>query len=111
MMSVAKTSSQELSVLILQVVALIPYGKVATYGQIAKMAGLPKHARMVGRVLQQVEDDLPWHRVISSQGRISLSKLDAQGDNLQIMKLQAENIAVVAGKVNLKLYQWTGEIR
>lgn len=111
MMSVAKTSSQELSVLILQVVALIPYGKVATYGQIAKMAGLPKHARMVGRVLQQVEDDLPWHRVINSQGKISLSKLDAQGDNLQIMKLQAENIAVVAGKVNLKLYQWTGEIR
>ncbi|MHA3890967.1 MGMT family protein [Acinetobacter sp. GXMZU3951] len=111
MMSVAKTSSQELSVLILQVVALIPYGKVATYGQIAKMAGLPKHARMVGRVLQQVEDDLPWHRVINSQGKISLSKLDAQGDNLQIVKLQAENIAVVAGKVNLKLYQWTGEIR
>lgn len=110
MMSVAKTSSQELSVLILQVVALIPYGKVATYGQIAKMAGLPKHARMVGRVLQQVEDDLPWHRVINSQGKISLSKLDAQGDNLQIVKLQAENIAVVAGKVNLKLYQWTGEI-
>ena len=111
MMSVAKTASQELSVLILQVVALIPYGKVATYGQIAKMAGLPKHARMVGRVLQQVEDDLPWHRVINSQGKISLSKLDAQGDNLQIVKLQAENIAVVAGKVNLKLYQWTGEIR
>lgn len=111
MMSVAKTSSQELRVLILQVVALIPYGKVATYGQIAKMAGLPKHARMVGRVLQQVEDDLPWHRVINSQGKISLSKLDAQGDNLQIVKLQAENIAVVAGKVNLKLYQWTGEIR
>ena len=108
MMSVAKASSQELSVLILQVVALIPYGKVATYGQIAKMAGLPKHARMVGRVLQQVEDDLPWHRVINSQGKISLSKLDAQGDNLQIVKLQAENIAVVAGKVNLKLYQWTG---
>ena len=110
-MSVMQTSSKELAQLILQVVALIPYGKVATYGQIAKMAGLPKHARLVGRVLQQVEDKpLPWHRVINSQGKISLSKLDAQGDNLQIIKLQAENIVVNAGKINLKLYQWDGEI-
>ena len=106
-----QTSSKELAQLILQVVALIPYGKVATYGQVAKMAGLPKHARLVGRVLQQVEDaQLPWHRVINSQGKISLSKLDAQGDNLQIIKLQAENIVVNAGKINLKLYQWDGEI-
>jgi methylated-DNA-protein-cysteine methyltransferase-like protein len=110
-MPIAKTSSQELALLILQVVALIPYGKVATYGQIAQMAGLPKHARLVGRVLQQVEDQhLPWHRVINSQGKISLSKLDSRGDNLQVVKLQAENIAVIAGKVNLKLYQWNGEI-
>lgn len=110
-MSMTQSSSKELAQLILQVVALIPYGKVATYGQIAKMAGLPKHARLVGRVLQQVEDKyLPWHRVINSQGKISLSKLDAQGDNLQIIKLQAENIVVNAGKINLKLYQWDGEI-
>lgn len=106
-----QSSSKELAQLILQVVALIPYGKVATYGQIAKMAGLPKHARLVGRVLQHVEDKhLPWHRVINSQGKISLSKLDARGDNLQIVKLQAENIVVNAGKINLKFYQWDGEI-
>ena len=110
-MSVIQTSSKELAQLILQVVALIPYGKVATYGQVAKMAGLPKHARLVGRVLRQVEDaQLPWHRVINSQGKISLSKLDAHGDNLQVVKLQAENIAVIAGKVSLKQYQWNGEI-
>ena len=110
-MPVTQSSSHELAQLILQVVALIPYGKVATYGQVAKMAGLPKHARLVGRVLQQVEDAyLPWHRVINSQGKISLSKQDAQGDNLQVVKLQAENIDVIAGKVNLKQYQWNGEI-
>jgi methylated-DNA-protein-cysteine methyltransferase-like protein len=110
-MAVIQSSSKELAQLILQVVALIPYGKVATYGQVAKMAGLPKHARLVGRVLQQVEDvHLPWHRVINSQGKISLSKLDAHGDNLQVVKLQAENIAVIAGKVSLKQYQWDGEI-
>ncbi|MCJ8162765.1 MGMT family protein [Acinetobacter zhairhuonensis] len=110
-MAVIQSSSKELAQLILQVVALIPYGKVATYGQVAKMAGLPKHARLVGRVLQQVEDvHLPWHRVINSQGKISLSKLDTQGDNLQVVKLQAENIAVIAGRVNLKQYQWDGEI-
>ena len=110
-MSVMQTSSKELAQLILQVVALIPYGKVATYGQVAKMAGLPKHARLVGRVLHQVEEaQLPWHRVINSQGKISLRKLDAHGDNLQVVKLQAENIAVIAGKVSLKQYQWNGEI-
>ena len=106
------TTQYELHRQILEVIALIPYGKVATYGQVARMAGLPKHARLVGYVLKHLETDhqVPWHRVINSQGKISLSKLDDQGDNLQIVKLQAENIVVIAGKINLKLYQWNGEI-
>lgn len=105
------TSSDELARQILQVVALIPYGKVASYGQIAKMAGLPKHARLVGYVLKHLDTDakIPWHRVINSQGKISLSKLDDQGDNIQRSKLLAEGVMVIGDKINLKQYQWMND--
>lgn len=101
-------STDELARQILQVVALIPYGKVASYGQIAKMAGLPKHARLVGYVLKHLdsEAEIPWHRVINSQGKISLSKLDDQGENIQRVKLLAEGVMVIGDKINLKQYQW-----
>lgn len=100
--------SDEMRREILNVVALVPYGKVATYGQIAKLAGLPKHARHVGFALKNMADDtvVPWHRVINSQGKISLSKEDGFGENIQIVKLQSEGVAVLNGKVNLKLFQW-----
>ncbi|MFH7764869.1 MGMT family protein [Acinetobacter sp. BSP-28] len=101
-------SSDELARQILQVIALIPYGKVASYGQIAKMAGLPRHARLVGYVLKHLdaEVDIPWHRVINSQGKISLSKLDDQGENIQRLKLLAEGVMVIGDKIDLKQYQW-----
>ena len=100
--------TKELYIQILEVVALIPYGKVASYGQIAQLAGLPKHARLVGYVLKHLdrESDLPWHRVINAQGKISTSRLNARGENIQQMKLLEEDVVVVAGKVSLKKYQW-----
>lgn len=106
------TSSDELARQILQVVALIPYGKVASYGQIAKLAGLPKHARLVGYVLKHLDQaaEIPWHRVINSQGKISLSKLDHCGDNIQRLKLLEEGVMVIADKINLKQYQWMNEL-
>lgn len=69
---------------------------------------LAQHARLVGYVLKHLsaEHTVPWHRVINAQGEISLSKLNAQGENIQALKLQAEGILVIAGKVNLKQYQW-----
>ena len=92
--------TKELHIQILEVVALIPYGKVASYGQIAQLAGLPKHARLVGYVLKHLdrESDLPWHRVINAQGKISTNRL---------IKLLEEEVVVVAGKVSLKKYQWS----
>ena len=104
----SSNSSDELARQILQVVALIPYGKVASYGQIAKLAGLPKHARLVGYVLKHMDQatEIPWHRVINSQGKISLSKLDDQGTNIQRLKLLEEGVMVIADKINLKQYQW-----
>lgn len=105
-------STDELARQILQVVALIPYGKVASYGQIARMAGLPKHARLVGYVLKHLdsEAEIPWHRVINSQGKISLSKLDDQGENIQRVKLLAEGVMVIGDKINLKQYQWNNSL-
>lgn len=90
------------------IIQLIPKGKVATYGQIAKLAGLPKHARHVGFALKNMDENsvVPWHRVINSQGKISLSKEDGFGQNIQIAKLQSEGVVVLNGKVNLKLFQW-----
>ena len=89
-------------------IALIPYGKVASYGQIARMAGLPKHARLVGYLLKHLDSaaDIPWHRVINSQGKISLSKLNESGENIQRLKLVAEGVMVIGDKINLKQYQW-----
>ena len=96
--------------MILSVVSQIPYANVATYGQIAKLAGLPKHARLVGRVLSQLdtETDLPWHRVLNAQGKISLNKLDEYGHNIQQQKLSAEGILCAGNRVSLKQYQWDG---
>ena len=92
----------------LQIICLIPSGKVATYGQIAKLAGLPKHARHVGHALKNIDSDsaVPWHRVINSQGKLSLEKDDAFGQSIQAQKLISEGVVVLNGKVDLKLYQW-----
>ncbi|MCB1321242.1 MAG: MGMT family protein [Leptospiraceae bacterium] len=59
---------------IVQCIKSIPAGRVASYGQIAKMAGHPRAARQVARVLRQSgrSENLPWHRIINSSGRISL---------------------------------------
>ena len=105
------TKTNELARQILQVIALIPYGKVATYGQIAKLAGLPKHARLVGYVLKNMDADteIPWHRVINSQGKISLIKVNLQGENIQSLKLLAEGVVVIGDKINLKKYQWIND--
>ncbi len=102
--------SDELAQMILSVVALIPPGKVASYGQIARLAGLPRHARLVGRVLSEMDEasDLPWHRVINAQGKISVMKKDAQGHNLQAVSLLAEGVVVIGDRIHLGTYQWDG---
>ena len=103
-----QASSDELAQIILGTVALIPYGKVASYGQIAALAGLPRHARLVGRVLSQMDasSELPWHRVINAQGKISLSRLDDLGYNEQQARLIAEGVGIVNGKISFKQFGW-----
>lgn len=102
------SQSTELARLIVAVVQLIPYAKVASYGQVARLAGLPRHARLVGRVLSQLDSssELPWHRVLNSQGVIRVEKSNAVGENLQGLKLMQEGVVVLNGKVNMKKFQW-----
>ncbi|MCH7297293.1 MULTISPECIES: MGMT family protein [Acinetobacter] len=100
--------TNELHRQILEVIALIPYGKVASYGQIAKLAGLPKHPRLVGYVLKHLdqESEIPWYRVINSQGKISVTRINEKGENVQQNLLEQEGIYLLNGKVSLKVFGW-----
>ncbi|MFH0256994.1 MGMT family protein [Vibrio rumoiensis] len=84
----------------------VPYGKVSTYGMIAKAAGYPGYARHVGRLLANLPEGskLPWYRVINSQGKISLKGNDMER---QKAKLLMEGVDVSSsGRINLKKYLW-----
>jgi methylated-DNA-protein-cysteine methyltransferase-like protein len=87
----------------------IPKGKVATYGQIAAMAGNPRAARQVGWILHSSsqKEKMPWHRVINSEGKISLPKYS--GYQLQRRMLENEGIEFNKNElINLTKYRWNG---
>ena len=85
------------------IVASIPKGKVATYGQIARLAGLPSHPRLVGRILSQlpVKTSLPWHRVVNRQGVITNPETKTQEN-----KLADEGVMLANSRINLKIFGW-----
>jgi methylated-DNA-protein-cysteine methyltransferase-like protein len=92
----------------------IPQGRVATYGQIAEVAGLPRQPRLVGYALfhQEVESGVPWHRVVNAQGAISYSPARQQADQLQRVLLEAEGVVFNAGgRIDLKQYRWQPAVR
>ena len=103
-------STARARVLTARVVAVlkrIPRGKVATYGQIAALAGNPRGARLVVWVLnsQSESERLPWYRVINSKGRIALPR--GRGFELQRALLMKEHVKVSpAGKVSLSEFLW-----
>ncbi len=91
-----------------RIIKKIPGGKVATYGQIAALAGNHRAARQVVRVLHSSSDKdrLPWHRVINSKGGISLAR--GQGYELQKAMLRAEGVRFNdKDLVDLCRYQWS----
>ncbi len=96
---------------IFAVIARVPRGRVATYGQIAGEAGLPGHARMVGYALSALPEGsrLPWHRVVNAAGRISL-RSGAEGrpmDRIQRFLLEREGVRFGGGgAIPLTRYQW-----
>ena len=85
----------------------IPVGKVATYGQIASLAGLPGAARLVGKILSGLPADtsLPWHRVVNAAGKISMPE-DSDSFNEQKKRLTRENIILIGSQISLKQYLW-----
>ena len=93
---------------ICEVVRGIPHGKVATYGQVAALAGARGHARQVGYALHGLPEgaDVPWHRVINARGEISLrSSPGAEQDQRSL--LEAEGVEFgAAGRIDLAQFRW-----
>ncbi len=98
--------------LIYTIIAAIPTGKVASYGQVAKLAGYPNNARLVGRLLKVMPDDsvIPWHRVVNSQGKISFPE-GSKKHFSQRQKLLSEGITFNKAKINMRLHQWDEYLR
>lgn len=90
------------------VVSSIPRGKVATYGQVAELAGLPRRARMVGYALRELPEGsgVPWHRVVNASGSISeRGRPDSERD--QKAMLEAEGVAFNSrNRVSLNRFRW-----
>ncbi len=106
-MSSANDSYQK----IWKTVLAVPAGSVASYGQIADLAGLPGRARMVGKALGYAPKELavPWHRILRSNGQIAFPK----GSDLakeQTGLLQQEGVAVFNNRVKLKDCQWSPDL-
>jgi methylated-DNA-protein-cysteine methyltransferase related protein len=92
------------------VVQRIPPGKVATYGQIARLLGRPRAAREVGWALRDLPDDrdIPWQRVINAQGKVSFPP-GSEGALQQQANLEAEGIVFGPdGRIDLETYGWEG---
>lgn len=86
---------------ILAAVRALPRGQVASYGAIARRAGVPGRARLVARLLARNADPgLPWHRVLRADGRIAFPP-DSDGFREQCRRLQAEGVRVQRGRVRL----------
>ena len=100
-------SKQSSQLRIYSALATIPSGRVATYGQIGMLAGLPRSGRLVGRTLKNLPNDstLPWHRVINASGKISLPR-DSERFKRQKSRLQEEGLVVVDNRISLTQYQW-----
>ncbi len=85
----------------------IPKGSVASYGQIAEIAGVPRGARQVGYALRQLPGghDVPWQRVITASGKIAFEK-GSRPYQEQCKRLMMEGVAVIAGRVDMQKYRW-----
>jgi methylated-DNA-protein-cysteine methyltransferase-like protein len=90
------------------VVRRIPRGRVATYGQVAALAGLPRHSRHVGYALQALPDGsrVPWQRVVNSKGEISARAHPYAADQQRVL-LESEKVVFDGrGRIPLKRFQW-----
>lgn len=108
MSPLARTASGEGWKPVYRVVRRIPLGRVATYGQVAALAGMPGAARQIGWALSALdsEDDVPWHRVINARGEISPRGAHESVD-LQRALLESEGVELSQrGRIDLGRYAW-----
>ncbi len=90
-----------------RIVQLIPAGQVASYGQVADLAGFPRHARFVAQALKQAPRalHLPWHRVLGAGGRLAFAP-GSEPFKEQAACLLAEGVLVQRGRVDWKRHRW-----
>jgi methylated-DNA-protein-cysteine methyltransferase-like protein len=110
MKSVDSTYSRDHAAIV-RVIASIPAGRVASYGEVAARAGLPRRARLVGRVLGDVpaSANVPWFRVLRSDGRIAFEP-GSRPYREQVRRLAGEGVLVVRGRVDLSLHGWDRDL-
>ncbi|MGH3765171.1 MAG: MGMT family protein [Pseudonocardiaceae bacterium] len=82
------------------VIAAIPAGSVLAYGEVAARSGLPRRARLVGRILAEDGQDLPWHRVLRADGT-PVPHLAAE----QLARLRAEGVFAAGGRIPMRRYR------
>jgi methylated-DNA-protein-cysteine methyltransferase-like protein len=91
------------------VVRRIPRGRVATYGQVAALAGFAGRPRLAGYALHALPEGtpLPWHRVLGAGGRLTIAKVDPAAATTQRLRLEREGIEFDArGRVDLEVWRW-----
>lgn len=91
------------------IVRKIPHGKVATYGQVAALAGLPHAPRVAGYALHALPDGspIPWHRVLGAGGKLSLGRLSPHGAMTQRIRLEKEGVTFDArGCADMDRCRW-----
>ena len=89
----------------------IPEGSVASYGQIAEIAGIPRGARQVGYALRHLPSgsEVPWYRVIQASGKIAF-KSGSDAFNEQSKRLLREDVAILNGRIDMKKYRWQPDL-
>ena len=94
-----------------QVVCDIPPGHVLTYGEVARLAGKSRWARRVSRAMRRAPRgvELPWHRVVNAQGKISLPP-DSRGFAEQKRRLEDEGVVFLNGQIDLDRYGYRGAL-
>ena len=104
-------SAERVRARIWSVVRRIPRGRVATYGQIAVLAGLPRQARRVGQAMRALPagSHVPWHRVVSAGGVLGLGRVDPVAGWEQRVRLEHEGVRFGRrGRVSLAEFGWRG---
>lgn len=93
---------------IFAVIRRIPRGRVSSYGEVAALAGLAGHARLVGYALHaSAPDSVPWHRVVNARGQLSLARIDPDGALTQRLRLEREGVRFDAGgRVRMARHRW-----